>query len=922
MKAAFEHRLARVRAIYLGGLLLAAGLRLAAFALAALLACTLLDALFGFGESVRLWMGILLLLGAAAFAGYHLATILSQSRRAIACWVDGLLPTRRRPVLSALELAEAPPPAESSAFGSYLVETALEQGRQAVDRLSARQLLPRAQLRRDALRLAAAAGVWMLLGLAWPVPLRTHALRILAPTRDVPPWSRLAFAVVPERPRAIYGDSLEIAATVSGPLGRAPVLFEMRVNGHVYRSAGFREATNRFVHRLERVVQPLQFCVRAGRARSRWYPLDVLYQPRIASAKVVLTPPAYAGLPPREFYLGGQKLAGLRGSRVALDVAANRPLRRGFIQLAHSDGTESRIDGAATGDHSIHFEWTLESDAVAALRVEDPLGTPNAGTHEFTQELLPDEPPVATLLEPPRYSLATPDSRIPIEAAAEDALGLRSFALVRNLAGYRDRALPLGIAAGARAAQAEEALDLRALGAQPGDVVELYAETADTNPDLLGTSMSDISRIDVISTAEYAEILRLRTAVEEFGERYRLISRQLGELRDALEDLAARKNDAPETRESAARKALDAWKALDASYRQVAADFAIYDMEKQLPQTLDAIRERSEPFAERLGRLPESLPESTEIAAQWLASIGEAGAELDRQAEDAALADQLRQVALAALELQQIVDRQAALVRALDRYAANLRATPAALLADFAEDQADVAAALEAWLADTGKLADDLPSGQAELAEEMRAVLGAVRAGKADVFMDQAADAARNENAPDAYRYAQAALHALRSACGQCEKSGNSFAGMCRNPGQGFRVKPGICSTLSQLCQALARQFGGQSGQSGLGFGGGGSFGGDSSDGYWTDGSSLLDVPIHGPPRSALRSPAGRGRGHGGSGNGRSASVQATESIERQSAESTAVRAVSLDEIPERYREPARIFYGIDETPEGPPRHE
>lgn len=922
MKAAFDQMLARARAVYLGGLLLSAGLRLAAFALAALLACTLLDAWFGFGETVRLWTGILLLLGAAAFAGYHLAAILSRPRRAIACWVDGQLPTRRRPVLSALELAEAPPPAASSAFGSYLVEAALEQGRQSIAGRSARQLLPRRQIRRDALRLAAALGAWTLLGLAGPGPLRTHALRLLAPTRDVPPWSRLSFAVVPENPSVIYGDSLEIAATVSGPLGRAPVLFEMRDNGHVHRSAGFREATNRYVHRLERVVQPLQFCVRAGRARSRWHSLAVLYQPRIASAKVVLTPPAYAGLPPREFYLGGQKLAGLRGSRVALDVAANRPLRRGSIRFAHPDGTESRIDGTAPGDHSIRFEWTLERDAVATLRVEDPLGTPNAGTHEFAQELLPDEPPVATLREPPRYSLATPDSLVPIEAAAEDALGLRSFALVRNLAGYRDRALPLGLAAGARTAQAEDALDLRALGAQPGDVLELYAEAADTNPDLLGTSMSDVSRIDVISADEYAEILRLRTAVEEFGERYRILSRQLGELRAALEELAAGKAAPPGAREPAVHKALDAWKALDASYRQVAADFAIYDMEKQLPETLDAIRELSEPFAERLGRLPESLPASPEIAAQWLASIGEAGAELDRQAEDAALADLLRQVALAALELQQIVDRQAALVRALDRYAANLRAAPAALLADFAADQAAVAAALETWLADTVQLAGALPPDQAELAGEMRDLADAIRAGKAGEFMDQAAAAAHDQNAPDAYRYAQAALHALRGACGQCEKSGNSFAGMCRNPGQGFRVKPGLCNTLSQLCQALARQFCGKSGQSGMGFGGTGAFGGDASDGYWTSGSSVLDVPIHGPPRSALRAPAGRGRGHGGSGDGRAGSVQSAESIERQSADSTAVRAISLDEIPERYREPARIFYGIDETPEGPTRHE
>ena len=169
----------------------------------------------------------------------------------------------------------------------------------------------------------------------------------------------------------------------------------------------------------------------------------MLYQPRIASARVTLTPPEYTGLPAREFYLGGQKLSGLRGSQVALEIVANRPIRRGSIVFTRPDGTQARIEGRAPGDQSIRYEWRLETDATASIQIQDPLGTPNAGTHAFTQELLPDEPPVATLLQPPRYSLATPDSVVLVEAEAEDALGLRSVALVRNLAGYRDRAQPV-----------------------------------------------------------------------------------------------------------------------------------------------------------------------------------------------------------------------------------------------------------------------------------------------------------------------------------------------------------------------------------------------------------------------------------------------------------------------------------------------
>ena len=922
MRTAFNSGLARGRRIYLAGLLLATGLRLLASALAAFLACVLLDALFAFDERIRMLLGFALLLATAAFAGYGGVTILTRSRHAIARWIDGRLSSCRRPVLSALELADAPAPDEASPFSRYLVDQALDQGRQAIAGLTARQLLPLGLLRRDALRLGAALAIWIALAFIWTVPVQTHVLRMLVPARDIPPWSRLVFTIVPESPSVIYGDSLEIAATVDGPVGGRPILFEVRGGGHAHRSAGFRESTNRYVHRLERVVQPLRFCVRAGRARSRWHELTVLYQPRIASARVTLTPPEYTGLPPREFYLGGQKLSGLRGSRVALDLVANRPIRRGSIVFTRPDGTASRIEGRAPGDPSIRFEWRLEADATANIQIQDPLGTPNAGTHAFTQELLPDEPPTATLLQPPRYSLATPDSVVLVEAEAEDALGLRSLALVRNLVGYRDRALPIGVAAGARQAQVAQPLDLRLLGAQPGDTIELYAEAADTNPDLLGAAMSDIGRIDVISSDEYAEILRMRTAVEEFGERYDLISRQLDQLRDALRTLAEMPDAGDDARAKAIQQALDAWKDLDAIYAGIAADFAIYDLEKQLPRVLTEIRSQSEPQAERLKSLAAPFPGSSEIAAQWLAAIRDAGAELDQQAEDAQLADQLMRVARSALDLQMVVDRQAALVRALNRYEANLRTTPAALLATFAEDQALVAARLEEWLAETTALADALPPDQAGLAEEMRAVVSAIRASQALDSMGRAAAAARGENAPDAYRYAQAALDALRSACSQCEKSGNAYAGMCRNPGQGFRVKDGLCNTLNQLCQALLRQFGSQNGSGGVGMGGGGSFGGDPGNGYWSSGSSVLDVPLHGPARSALPQRTGRGGGHGGSGQGGAGRVQAAERVDRQAAAASGTRAVTLDEIPERYREPARIFYGIEAAPERVPDHE
>lgn len=917
MNSSFHGLLSRARAAYLAGLLFASGLRVAAAALALLLGAALLDAWLGFDEPVRSLLAALLLAGTGALGVFALYSVFSLSLRDVACWADGRLPHRRRPILSALELASSPA-SKTSSLSGFLVEAALERGVAALRSLPAARLLPRPAIRAEARRLAFALGAWSALLALWPGPLATHALRILAPARDVPPWSRLSFSVSPASPSVVYGDNLEICASVSGPLGSTPVLFDVRSGGRSASGPGFRESTNRFVHRFERVVQPARFCVRAGRARSPWFDLSVLYLPRIASAKVSLSPPPYSGLPPREFYLGGQKLAGLRGSRVVLDVAANRPIRRGFVLLSSPDGASNRVDGAANLSSSIRFEWTLDANASASIHVEDSLGTPNAQSHVFSQEIVPDAPPSASIHSPPPFSLAVPDSIVPVEASADDDLGLRSVAIVRNLAGYRDRALPLPLAPGTRAFKSDSPLDLKTLGVRPGDSIELYLEAADSNPSLLGNSLSDVVRIDVVSPDDYADILRLRTSVDEFGERYRALSAQLDALRQALA-AAANPDAGPDAADRAVRDALDAWNRLDSSYRRIAADFAIFDHEKHLSATLDAIRSRSEPFAQRMERLPDSAESPADLAADWLASIAEPAANLDRQAQDAALLDLLVQVARSALDLRRIVERQASIVRQLERHEANLRATPPERLADFAESQAAAASALADWLSAASALADSLPPNQESLALEIRNVVSAIRISRAQDSMRLAAVAATNHDAPEALRLAREALDALRSACSGCERSGNRFAAMCRNPGSGFDVSQSLRSTLDQLCMALARQFASSQGAGGAGLGGIGSFGGDSPGGYWASSSSLLDVPLSGPARLSLRSSSGAAQGQSGNGPAGAGSVRSAERIERSSPQPAPSRAVSLDEIPERYREPARRFYGIGAAQEPSP---
>ena len=131
-------------------------------------------------------------------------------------------------------------------------------------------------------------------------------------------------------------------------------------------------------------------------------------------------------------------------------------------------------------------------------------------------------------------------------------------------------------------------LDLAKLGVEPGQVIELVAEAADTNPDLSGIGASDVARIQIISEEEYAEMVRLRTTLAAFRERFEAVDRKAAELlkeveaaREAMKDGKMEEAQAAETMRELKRKV----KELAGGLQELAGAFAAYDLEKKLAST-------------------------------------------------------------------------------------------------------------------------------------------------------------------------------------------------------------------------------------------------------------------------------------------------------------------------------------------------
>ena len=142
-------------------------------------------------------------------------------------------------------------------------------------------------------------------------------------------------------------------------------------------------------------MQPVEFCFRVGKARSRWHRVTVLLEPHIEAASVRLTPPAYSRRPARTFALGAEPLAGLRGSQVRLTVRSNRPLRDGTLTVTPLDGithaaTES---GVRQGANDMTFDWTIVRSARLSVMIRDLMGTGAREPLKTVAEVQPDDMP-------------------------------------------------------------------------------------------------------------------------------------------------------------------------------------------------------------------------------------------------------------------------------------------------------------------------------------------------------------------------------------------------------------------------------------------------------------------------------------------------------------------------------------------------
>jgi hypothetical protein len=428
-------------------------------------------------------LGPLAALAAVALAGVLALCLVRPLWRAprrlrYAAWVEERVPALRSRLVNALELSPAvsgagPLPGDASRELAAALIADTERSLAAVD-LAGLAPSPFPRLWRRAA--VAVAAVWMVSLALGRGPLFDAGWALLHPAQAAGGGVRLE--VWPGDVTLAPGSDLVVEARVRG--GALPVL-ETRLGetaaevtmrpGAAPGAPAPAEGGERFWARVTAVASAGEYRVRALDVASPAYRVALLGRAAPMAFEIRYDYPAYTGRAAEVQSAPSADLVALAGTRARVSVLLDRDAGAVSWTLASALERESprRWTGSTTLGGNREFEIAVR-DGQRERR------------HAYRIEVIPDQPPVLTVLEPERNLDLPAGQQVPLAIAATDDYGLTDWSLVwRRESGAEERGV-LGRFAGApRETQATATWDLSPLGLLPGQEVTFFLEVRDND---------------------------------------------------------------------------------------------------------------------------------------------------------------------------------------------------------------------------------------------------------------------------------------------------------------------------------------------------------------------------------------------------------------------------------------------------------
>lgn len=826
-------------------------------ALALLLAAGVLDMLWPWPAALR-GLSVLALLGITA---WKLADSWRQAQpdalraEQVAREIEAQRPELDNALIHAIQfgptLAQA-----ADARTADLMRREIARGEQEAAHLPLAQVIARMPLLRERRALLLLAGFLLLSLLLFPRAYRFEVPRFFAFWGDFPPFTLTDFEVSPTQARVRSGEGLSLTVRVGG---LRPHRLELRSGsaGEAGQSTPLIATDNGlYTAQLEHLTRDTWYAVVADTGRTAHYWARVDLTPRVRRLSLTYRPPAYTRRPESTAELDPEgEIRGLSGTQVAVEVESDQPLAGGELRLGRAGMPPLQVRLAPQPNAPTHATaaFTLERDGDFQLSLAGAntgLQTPDAARGKIT--LLRDAKPLAAITVPGQNLMAKADMTVPLRIEAEDDVALQRLELHRSINRGRETAQTYAVPGHAREFTQTERVDLKALRAKPGDVIEYYATAYDNDPQGVHNADSDRYWIWVLSEEDYAKQLAKQRGPSQMIAQYRAQAdalRQLAEEQATLaREMAANAEQSrrlrPGDTEAQAKlkaqtealrerqKALrEQARELEQQMRDLAKQPAQYDIESGLQRKLARMAEALH-SAQRSMRQAGSAPSPGQMPPPGRAAAQQLQQTLQQHGENVEKALQALEKTLPLTQdfarLQALTQEQARLAQQTKQVQEAMQqgktdAFAQSRLRSLAEQQARNREELSQLQQDLRAHAQEAQTVAPEAARTANQVAQKLEELNVSQTMQAAQQALERQDAPNGASQAEAARRALESLLGQGKQGQQQAKSACNGQCQGL-LGQGAGNSLAQMAQR--RGLGqGQSQGSGQSAGAGGSGG-------------------------------------------------------------------------------------------------
>ena len=630
------------------GLTICSALALAlAAGLVSVLLWILLEALFFLSPTWRTGLGILALLatgGALAFAlKRHLPVLLSQHRFAL--FVEKRWPPLQQRLISALELSDTDPATHSPA----LLAAASERATALLRAANPAQILDRRPLYAYLRLLGGAAAVALLCGALFGDDLAQAAQRCAHPLTAYERPPRTLITVHPGDLEIVKGEdaTLQVHFADDKPR-RARIMRRVSAEAPYQIEELVVDRADSVAYTFPQVQRSFHYAIAVGDDRSPEYEIRVIDPPAVKHLRLHYQYPAYSRLPDRIEEEGGD-IQGLPGTRVALEVTANKPLSKAALVLDDTLSLSAQLDGEIA-----RVAFQIDRAGAYHIALVDRKGATNRDPIRYTIQVREDQKPEVAIVEPGRDSDLPESLKVLLKAEANDDFSVEEIALIYrvNNDSEQRRALPI---TPQREILVSHIWDLSAANLLPEDRIYYHLEALDNN---------QVAGPQKGQSRQY--VLRFPSLYELYSEADQAQEEQLS----SLEELAAEGQAHQEYIERVRRELLKSeelsWeqkKELESTLRAEAERArAVEELAAELEKTIDAMKDEgtgSEELLDKLDHIRELMGDiATPEMQQALAELQKAATDPDPQA----LADALKRFNEDQQAFQQRLDRTIALL--------------------------------------------------------------------------------------------------------------------------------------------------------------------------------------------------------------------------------------------------------------------